>query len=75
VLMDIMMPVMDGLEAMRRIRARRERFGKVPIIALTAKAMGDDRELCIKAGANDYVAKPLNVEILLSLVRVWLHKQ
>ena len=75
VLMDIMMPVMDGLEAMRQIRKRRERFSKVPIIALTAKAMSDDRELCIKAGANDYVAKPLNVEILLSLVRVWLHKQ
>ncbi|MEI9941103.1 MAG: response regulator [Pseudomonadota bacterium] len=75
VLMDIMMPEMDGLEAMRQIRQRGERFSKVPIIALTAKAMSDDRELCIKAGANDYVAKPLNVEILLSLVRVWLHKQ
>ncbi|HYP74843.1 MAG TPA: response regulator [Polyangiaceae bacterium] len=75
VLMDIMMPEMDGLEAMRQIRKRAERFNKVPIIALTAKAMSDDRELCIKAGANDYVAKPLNVEILLSLVRVWLHKQ
>ena len=75
VLMDIMMPEMDGLEAMRQIRKRGERFSKVPIIALTAKAMSDDRELCIKAGANDYVAKPLNVEILLSLVRVWLHKQ
>ncbi|HKO48824.1 MAG TPA: response regulator, partial [Polyangiaceae bacterium] len=75
VLMDIMMPEMDGLEAMRRIRRRGERFSKVPIIALTAKAMSDDRELCIKAGANDYVAKPLNVEILLSLVRVWLHKK
>jgi len=75
VLMDIMMPEMDGLEAMRRIRRRSERFSKIPIIAITAKAMSDDRELCIKAGANDYVAKPLNVEILLSLVRVWLHKQ
>ena len=75
VLMDIMMPEMDGLEAMRQIRRRPERFSKVPIIALTAQAMSDDRELCIKAGANDYVAKPLNVEILLSLVRVWLHKQ
>jgi signal transduction histidine kinase/DNA-binding response OmpR family regulator/CHASE3 domain sensor protein len=74
VLMDIMMPEMDGLEAMRQIRKRSERFSKVPIIALTAKAMSDDRELCIKAGANDYVAKPLNVEILLSLVRVWLHQ-
>jgi len=74
VLMDIMMPEMDGLEAIRQIRGRRERFSKVPIIALTAKAMSDDRELCLKAGANDYMAKPLNVEILLSLVRVWLHK-
>ncbi|HEX3849770.1 MAG TPA: response regulator, partial [Polyangiaceae bacterium] len=75
VLMDIMMPEMDGLEAMRRIRARGERWSRVPIIALTAKAMSDDRELCIKAGANDYIAKPLDVEILLSLVRVWLHKR
>jgi signal transduction histidine kinase/CheY-like chemotaxis protein/CHASE3 domain sensor protein len=75
VLMDVMMPEMDGLEAMRQIRTRGERFSKVPIIALTAKAMSDDRDLCVKAGANDYVAKPLNVEILLSLVRVWLHKQ
>jgi CheY-like chemotaxis protein len=75
VLMDIMMPVMDGLEATRQIRARSERWSKVPIIALTAQAMSDDRELCIKAGANDYVAKPLDVEILLSLVRVWLHKR
>ncbi len=75
VLMDVMMPEMDGLEAMRRIRASGERWSKVPIIALTAKAMSDDRDLCIKAGANDYAAKPLNVEILLSLVRVWLHKQ
>jgi CheY-like chemotaxis protein len=75
VLMDVMMPEMDGLEAMRQIRKSGERFSKVPIIAITAKAMSDDRELCLKAGANDYVAKPLNVEILLSLVRVWLHKQ
>ena len=75
VLMDIMMPEMDGLEATREIRRRSERYSKVPIIALTAKAMSDDRELCLRAGANDYVAKPLNVEILLSLVRVWLHKQ
>jgi CheY-like chemotaxis protein len=75
VLMDVMMPEMDGLEATRRIRARAERWSKLPIIALTAKAMSDDRELCIKAGANDYIAKPLDVEILLSLVRVWLHKR
>jgi CheY-like chemotaxis protein len=75
VLMDIMMPEMDGLEATRRIRKAGQRFSKVPIIALTAKAMSDDRDLCIKAGANDYLAKPLDVEILLSLVRVWLHKR
>jgi signal transduction histidine kinase/CheY-like chemotaxis protein/CHASE3 domain sensor protein len=74
VLMDIMMPEMDGLEAMRRIRSHGGNHAKVPIIALTAKAMNNDRELCIKAGANDYMAKPLDVEILLSLVRVWLHK-
>jgi CheY-like chemotaxis protein/CHASE3 domain sensor protein len=75
VLMDIMMPEMDGLEATRRIRARGQRWSRVPIIALTAKAMSDDREHCIKAGANDYIAKPLDVEVLLSLVRVWLHKR
>ncbi len=75
VLMDIMMPEMDGIEAIRRIRASSGNFSKVPIIALTAKAMSDDRDLCIKAGANDYIAKPLDVEILLSLVRVWLHKR
>ena len=75
VLMDVMMPEMDGLEATRQIRKPGQRFSKVPIIALTAKAMSDDRDLCIKAGANDYVAKPLDVEILLSLVRVWLHKR
>jgi CheY-like chemotaxis protein/CHASE3 domain sensor protein len=75
VLMDVMMPEMDGLEATRQIRARAERWSKVPIIALTAKAMSDDRELCIKAGANDYIAKPLDVEILLSLIRVWLHRR
>ena len=75
VLMDIMMPEMDGLEATRAIRSSSNGYRKVPIIALTAKAMSDDRELCLKAGANDYVAKPLNVEILLSLVRVWLHER
>ncbi|HEY4106280.1 MAG TPA: response regulator, partial [Polyangiaceae bacterium] len=75
VLMDVMMPEMDGLQAMREIRQSHAKFSKVPIIALTAKAMSDDRDLCIRAGANDYVAKPLDVEILLSLVRVWLHKR
>ena len=74
VLMDIMMPEMDGLEAMRQIRAQRE-LDRVPIIALTAKAMRDDQEKCLAAGANDYVAKPIDVDKLLSLIRVWMPKQ
>ncbi|TAL20035.1 MAG: response regulator [Aquabacterium sp.] len=73
VLMDIMMPEMDGLTAMREIRRQAE-FQKLPIIALTAKAMKDDQEKCLSAGANDYIAKPLDVEKLLSLVRVWMPK-
>ena len=73
VLMDIMMPEMDGLTAMRRIRERAE-WRRLPIIALTAKAMRDDQEKCLAAGANDYVAKPLDVDKLLSLVRVWLSR-
>ncbi len=71
VLMDIMMPEMDGLTAMRHIRKRRE-WAKLPIIALTAKAMKSDQEECLSAGANDYLAKPLDVEKLLSLIRVWM---
>ncbi|MCS0502942.1 response regulator [Ancylobacter mangrovi] len=71
VLMDVMMPVMDGLTAMREIR-RNAAFRKLPIIALTAKAMPDDQQRCVDAGANDYMAKPLDVEKLLSLVRVWM---
>ena len=71
VLMDIMMPEMDGYTAMREIRARPE-FKRLPIIALTAKAMKDDQEKCMAAGANDYIAKPLDIEKLLSLVRVWM---
>jgi CheY-like chemotaxis protein/signal transduction histidine kinase/CHASE3 domain sensor protein len=73
VLMDIMMPEMDGLTAMREIRKRPE-WKKLPIIALTAKAMRDDLEACMAAGANDYIAKPLDVEKLLSLIRVWMPK-
>ncbi len=71
VLMDIMMPEMDGLTATREIR-KRDEWKRLPIIALTAKAMRDDQEQCIAAGANDYMAKPLDVEKLLSLVRVWM---
>ena len=71
VLMDVMMPEMDGLTATREIR-RMPEFKKLPVIMLTAKAMKDDQERCLDAGANDYMAKPLDVEKLLSLVRVWM---
>jgi CheY-like chemotaxis protein len=66
-----MMPVMDGLTATRQIR-QDPRFKKLPIITLTAKAMPDDQEICLQAGASDYMAKPLDVDKLISLVRVWL---
>ena len=71
VLMDVMMPEMDGYEATRRIR-QQPRWAKLPIIAVTAKAMKDDQDLCIRAGANDYLAKPIDLDRLFSLIRVWL---
>ncbi len=74
VLMDIMMPEMDGLTAMREIR-KRNAWKRLPIIAITAKVMRDDQERAIEAGANDYIAKPIDIEKLMSLARVWISKK
>jgi signal transduction histidine kinase/CheY-like chemotaxis protein/CHASE3 domain sensor protein len=74
VIMDIMMPIMDGYTAISKIRQQKQ-YEELPILALTAKAMPEDRQKCIDAGANDYLAKPVDVDRLLSLMRVWLEKK
>ncbi len=74
VLMDIMMPGMDGYEAMQEIR-NMDQFRTIPIIALTAKAMVGDREKCLQCGASDYISKPINPDQLFSLIRVWLYRE
>jgi CheY-like chemotaxis protein len=73
VLMDLMMPEMDGYTAMREIR-RNPAWSRLPIIAVTAKAMKEDQQKCLEAGANDYLAKPIDLDRLFSLMRVWMPK-
>jgi CheY-like chemotaxis protein len=72
-LIDIMMPDMDGYETMRRIRAN-SRTAKTPLVAVTAKAMKGDRQKCLDAGASDYISKPVDIDLLLALLRVWISR-
>ena len=73
VIMDMMMPVMDGLEAIARIRES-DRYGQIPIIALTARTSPEDKQQCLEAGANDFLTKPVDMNRLVSLMNVWLHQ-
>jgi CheY-like chemotaxis protein len=72
--MDMMMPEMDGFESIRKIR-QTHAFKNIPIIAITAKAMTGDREKCIQAGASDYISKPVDMDQLISLLRIWLYEK